>query len=262
MTPFEFAVDNQLTFDCQISAGFGQQVISADPASTIGTKYAGNGLASRSADKYVFAASPLVGKKFFAFTKPLNMPYKVADLIFLIPNDKEYCLVSPPSGVSEEINNFKEQNPLFNASKGIEIETSPVYCQKGTKKVCFYDHTGCDKIIDPVTGVINADGKTSYFDPDDSTHALLYAAIFSDLPYYSCELNRLVKRSSQLALLYAAKENTVSDVGCGIELSTDLLAYANLTKMYTGTPESLGQIFTMSSDIGRSNANLIRCPLF
>ena len=100
------------------------------------------------------------------------------------------------------------------------------------------------------------DGETVNYFGD----GLLYAAIISDPEIYECQLKRLTKRASELALLYKAKSEILSSKACSSNLEVDLAAYSIEAALFEDSSE-LGILTDLSDSLGRRN-ELLSCKLF
>src|SRR3989344_115280 len=84
---------------------FGRQGISIATKSGIGKQWQEPGEETSLQNKYIFSNSTTQGKNFYIMAKQFEMPFKVADLIFLY--DKKYCFVNPPGWIEDDIENAK-----------------------------------------------------------------------------------------------------------------------------------------------------------
>jgi len=225
---------------CSNVGTFGNQLISTSVRSGLGKEWMAPGAEIESKDKYVFSESIVQTKEANVFVKSFNLPYKVSDLIIIYSG--EYCFVNPPGYVEDEI--------LGLNLPGINITDNLADCKKDTKRVCFssFDRN-CDLLVEEeeVEGLY-------YFDD------LIYPAIFSEKEVYECQLRRLMKRTAELAELYAKKSEFLSAQGCSSNLESELAIYSNLLKDYEGS-QNLGFIEQKSKEIEDINERLI-CKLF
>ena len=170
-------------------------------------------------DKYIFAEHDLTTKKFQALSVPLEMPWRVADVIILWPYDKKYCFVNMP--------NIKET--LGDTETGLNISslsfpTSKTLCPSGSVTVCT---SGCDITINSATNKVTKHGQSFYF----AGEALMYAAIFSSKDTYDCNFKRIASRLYSQATIYEKKAFALSGKGC------------------TTLPPSLGALKTKASEL-------------
>ena len=54
-------------------------------------------------NKYIFSEKIIEGKIFYVFVKPFEFPFKVADLVYLIPESGEYCFIDAPEHIEDEL---------------------------------------------------------------------------------------------------------------------------------------------------------------
>ncbi|MEK6925790.1 MAG: hypothetical protein AABW50_00780, partial [Nanoarchaeota archaeon] len=80
-------------------------------------------------NRYVFSESPSEGRQFYILSLPFEFPFKVADLIILIPKNKNYCFVNPSEDFFKIFSDLKLEN-VFNAS-------SIGSCPENSEKFCF-----------------------------------------------------------------------------------------------------------------------------
>lgn len=245
-----FSAETRVYNDCKTKGNFGSQGISVAMKSGIGQEWPEPGQPSIFYNKYIFSTSTVEGKKAMVLAKPFNMPYKVADIILLWGVEEEYCFVNPPREIEDEI----EDLSIY----GINVTSSKANCKKDSKKVCF-GSTGCDMDVDLHLKTVKKYKQTLYYS-DDKENALLYGAIFSDPGIYECQVKRLMKRASELALLYRAKSETLSPRGCSSNLESDLIIYSNQTSAFNSSI-ALDGIKYSADELGRRN-NALSCKLF
>ena len=259
--------ETRLFNECQTSSDrgaglFGAQDIRVSTKSGIGREWERPSVPVRVPNKYIFSEDIVQGKKYQVFAKPLELPFKVADLIFLWPDDKRYCFVNPNEIVKDELTLLKPRN--------LNITNRVDECQPGSEKVCFI--TGgsfvspemsdtCTSIVTlnlagNLKGSVLKEGKLVYFEGP-----LIYGAIFSDSRTYECQVSRLADRVGELSQLHLAKSERLSTQGCGSgTLRPMLTQYAGLA-VDLSSSESLGELADLSDRIGRAN-ELLSCKLF
>jgi hypothetical protein len=195
-------------------------------------------------NKYIFSPSPAEGKDVYIFGMPLELPFKIADIIVLTTRD--YCLINAPDQIREDLENLNLENIYFDTN-----------CSSVSTRVCFGGGSGskgcnvfvygtcnfdCESEYD--VGYVNTGKENIYFAGN-----LIYPAIFSDAEVYECNAKRLMKKALQLALLYkdeaqfiSSKCDTVSSVELGgfaqelsnYEKSRDLVVINSLGKSMEG----------------------------
>lgn len=200
VTFFTMPVETRIYNKCEIYDPFGKQIIQVSQKSF--NKWTETDIDVSFPNKYIFSEKNIEGKKFYVFSKPFNFPFKVADLIYIISSKKEYCFINAPEEVNDEIYNLNQDNLLLEEDG----------CEDSIK-VCFGRGTDCE--INVYEKYVEKDGEEIYFEGD----SLMYAAIFSDKDIYDCQLERLMKRTKNLALIYKDKTNFISKTGCSSNLN-------------------------------------------
>ena len=243
-------VETRIHNGCEASIGaFGVQKISTATISGIGENWQNPGVPSSFRNKYLLSEKIIEGKKFTVFSKPLNMPFKIADLIYIWPEDEKYCFINAPDSIEKELKDLE--------SEGISIKALKKECPDKSNTICF-DQTGCSIEVSTTGNSIKKKGfpNRAYYE----NNALLYAAIFSDPDIYECQLKRLMKRAAELSLLYYSKTTFLSAKGCSSNLENDLSDYANKTSSLNNSNE-LTEIKQLSEQI-RIRNNGLSCKLF
>jgi len=205
-------------------------------------------------NKYFFSPAIIEGKKFYAFSKPLNMPFKVADLVYIF-GEENYCLVSPPGEVQDELGKL-----MVNAN----ITSSTNECSGDSIKVCFgYSEPMCNILVsfdsnNPEKGIVTKNKQNVVYEG----YALMYAAIFSDPDVYECQIERLMKRASSLALIYRQKALTMSarTEGCGSALEENFANYAQIASAINKSA-AMGDILSSSGILKEAN-DAVSCKMF
>jgi hypothetical protein len=198
------------------------------------------------ANKYIFSKEIVEGKKFYIFSKPFDFPFKVSDLIYMTSSDDIYCFAGVlPEEIKEEIEALNQTNILVGD------------CSEDMINICFSGF--CDINVDYDSGlryVEKQDGKM-YFESD----ALMYAAIFSDVDVYECQLKRLMQRIEQLSLIYGDKAMLIRSQGCDFEINTDL---SDLNALAGNLDESeyIGVLLTKADILNDKNDAAGECSLW
>jgi len=245
-----FPVRTRIYNTCEPEGIFGAQKLSISQESGLGKKWDEPGVAATSYNKYVFSENVVEGKEFVLFSKPFEMPFKAADMIFIWSSEKRYCFIGAPATISDEIRALGPQN--------INLTDNVKECEKASVKVCF-SISNCDIDVsmsaDEMSGSVKKGFDSVYYEG-----ALVYGAIFSSKDVYECQVQRLMKRTSELAGLYAAKSLYSSGKGCESSgVGIDLLVYANMTQIEDSS--KLRAVASKAEEIGRENENL-QCRLF
>jgi len=238
-------VDTQIYNKCRDVGNFGKQIISVNENKGLGDRNS-RGEEISFFNKYIFSKSVEEGKELHLIIKPLEMPYKVADMVFL--SAENYCFVNPPSEIGEEIDDLNPEHIYQNDSLD--------KCPSGSVSVCFGGEN-CDIVVNSLSKLVTKNGESVYY--EDS---LIYGAIFADKEIYECQVRRLMKRNAELAYLYIDKSRFLSRKGCSSNLETDLENFVSLLS-FSGEDNSdkLGNISEKSRDLKIKNEKLT-CELF
>ena len=211
-TPLSTGVGSRINNNCAEFGDFGSQEISVSQMSR--GEWTDAGLSQSFHNKYIFSGGVSEGKNFYLFSKPLEFPFKVADLIILTSAEDRYCLSDAPDDIKEELAQLGQGN-LFTEN-----------CPDNSVKICFASGSGCDVVVNENQKAVTYEDNNEkvYYEKD----ALMYAAIFSnsDSELYECQVKRLMQRLSSLALIYNDKESLLSSVGCTAEVGLLGLAEA------------------------------------
>lgn len=230
--------NTKLYNDCNSKSGtFGTQKISVATESGIGNPdERGERISFK--NKYIFSSEVVEGKKYIVFAKPLDMPFKIADLIYVLSVDDRYCFVGPPNEVEDEIEDL--------GINIVNITNNEGECPSGSEVVIFNGNKRLVKNFEE----FNFEGA-----------ALGLGAAFSDKEIYECQVRRLMRRASELASIYRAKSALLAPkVGCGTNLEIDLKKYAEDT-LNVESSEGLIVIKQLSDDLRRKNDDLY-CKIF
>lgn len=227
VTAFSLPVETRIYNVCKKEGTFGKQIIKISGKSFGKWPEPAEGTSFK--NKYIFSENIIEGKKFYIFSKPFEFPFKIADLIFLIPESKKYCFVYAPVEIENELLNLNQENLL---SKNNENE-----CLDDSIKVCFSSvySDNCQIIVG--SDYVEKDGERVAFEGE----TLMYAAVFSDKDVYECQLKRLMKRLEELALLYNDKALFVSEK-CPSDLNL-----LELSEYAAGFDSSLDDLDSISS---------------
>jgi hypothetical protein len=196
----DLGIESELDNICDIYGEFGVQKI-ATTQKIFGEEKGGD-IEVVFYNKYIFSDDKILGRTFYIFTKKFEFPFKISDLIFIIPTEKQFCFVNAPS---EIINLTKDLN-----LENIKSVTGISLCSEQSEKVCFRRVNGCDTVVDINLKITTKEDKRLYFDGE----ALMFASIFSNPNIYECQIKRLAKRASSLAQLYEEKKNFIATKNC------------------------------------------------
>lgn len=252
--PIIFPSKSRVYNICRNEGNFGVQRLSVSGSLGIGDKYQEPEISTPFYNKYFFSPSIVEGKKFYAFSKPLNMPFKVADLVYIF-GEENYCLVSPPGEVEDELGKL-----MVNAN----ITGSVSECAIESVKICFgYSEPKCNVLVSfdsnsAERGIVSKNKQDVVYEG----YALMYAAIFSDPELYECQIGRLMKRASSIATIYGQKAEIMSarTDGCGSAFGDDFANYAQVASEINQS-KMMGNILTSSENLREAN-DAISCKMF
>lgn len=224
---------------------FGSQKIAVSTRSEgLGKEWEKPGVTTSFHSKYIFSSKVAQSKQFEIFSKPFYFPFKVADLTFIL--DRDYCFVNPTDEIEEELESLKPSR--------IKVVSSAGACAKNSTKVCFFG-SGCDiNVIENSNKVVRKDGVVYY------EGALVYGAIFADVETYECQVQRIMRRASELSSMYLEKSQTLGGQGCPSNLEGYLSNYASKADELKRSI-SLSGISVISKDMEAKNG-LLTCKLF
>ncbi len=247
-----FPTETRVYNNCSVTGNFGEQKIRVATSMNLGKTWQEAGEEISSYNKYIFSSPMVQGKELYVFSKPFEMPFKVANLLFMWTSD--YCFVDPPNEIESEVTSL--------GLKKINVTTSDKMdsCKKGAKKVCFASEVpACDIIVKPINKYVNKKGRIMYYEG-----SLIYGAIFSEPELYECQVKRLMKRTSELALLYDEKSKIISARagGCSSELQADLESLALLGAQLNRTEELSSSIYFLAEGLREKNEMITSCKLW
>ena len=98
-----FPMETSFTFPCDPAGPLGFQVINTEDSSSIAAQSRKKGISARTAEKFIFSPTTFDSKELIVFVKPFYLPFKIADLIIIIPKEKRYCFIEPPTEVRNDI---------------------------------------------------------------------------------------------------------------------------------------------------------------
>jgi len=151
-TTMTFPVETRIYNKCSLNGFFGKQLIQISQKSL--GEWTKTDLDVAFPNKYIYAEVPIEEKKFVLFSKPFNWPFKVADLIYMIPEDKYYCFEDAPEHIKEEVENLNIKN----------VRAENCSSSRGDK-VCFRGGGGCDILVSYETNLYYDEPMVRYF-PD------------------------------------------------------------------------------------------------
>jgi hypothetical protein len=192
-------------------------------------------------NKYIFSQDIEEGKTIYFFSKPLEMPWKVSEIIFL--TTEQYCFVNAPDFVQDEVVGLNLRN--------IKIEN----CSAGDVRVCFGKER-CDiRVEGSCFGECESEYDYGFVTKGEErlfyVDGLLYAGIFSSREIYECNVKRLMKRLVQQALLYKDEASFLADK-CASLPFVGLLQMANAAKTLE-KPEDLLLVRQIAEQVDKQN---------
>lgn len=220
--------------DCNNFSDFGNQLVQVSQKTF--NKWQSPGVQVEFQNKYIFSEKYEEGTNFNVFSKPLEFPFKVADLVLLSSAEKSFCFVNPPSAIKEEIEQLNQSN----------IKTENCGIVPAAIRVCFSAGSDCDVNVGYNAGWVEKNKTRVYFAGD----ALMYAAVFSDNETYECQAQRLAMRAEELASVYQRKQGLVAEKGCTSNL--DLAYYSQLLSSYEDSSD-LQRLHSQAILIGNEN---------
>jgi len=202
-------------------------------------------------NKYIFGEN-LQGKSFYIFGMPFEMPFRIDDLIYVVSED--YCFVDAPQKIRDDIS-------ILNTSK-IVSRSSTAQCSPESKRVCFSDMNGCSMSVycDDIgceQGTAVKAGKVYFY-----KKSLMYAAVFSDVSVYRCNLKRLLARADSISDIYQQKSYRLAAdcemYGINNALAAFKSEVASLKSSLSPDPRT---IVTEANKLDNEN-NIARCPIY
>lgn len=224
---------------CDLSGTFGRQALSVEQK--IKNKWTASNLNVYSYNQYVFSPEMPLGdgvKGYYAISKQFNFPFKVSNVVYLIPDNTKYCFVNAPLNIKQDLSTLSNDS-IF------EFDN----CKSGSKRVCF-NSQNCDINVNYNSKTVEKNGQTMYFSDD----ALMYGAIFSDQTNYECEVSRLMKRTSELSKIYYQKALTIQPLGCSLTINQDLQTFMSLLPSYNSSAD-LASFSNLINNIQNENTN-------
>lgn len=215
---FEMPAETRIKNDCDDFGTFGKQEFQI--AQKTLNKWQEAKIETSFENHYIFSEKEIQGKKFYLFSKSFEFPFKVADVTYMTSAEINYCFIDAPSNIEKEMRALNQAN-LFTKN-----------CPAESVKICF-DTSLCDINIHTNQKSVEKNDKVVYYETD----ALMYAGIFSDEKIYECQISRLMKRLSELSLLYEEKSVILMKQNCVQEVDV-----ASLRSISLGISNSEGLI--------------------
>ncbi len=237
--PIIFPTETRIYNNCSTRGNFGEQNLRIEDGEPI-TSY----------NKYIFSPSAMESRELYAFSKPFDMGFKIANLLFLW--DRKYCFVSAPSEIEREVRalNLPEINTTDNINE----------CENGAEVVCFFSELEkCDTVINPIQKTVRKGNRMMFY-----KDSLVYGAIFSEPGFYECEIQRLMKRTSELAFLYNEKSKFISarSDGCSSELQPLLETLGTYGIELNNSRGLVAQLDPIAKELAEMNERMTACKLW
>jgi hypothetical protein len=212
-------------------------------------------------NKYIFSKYPVEGKNFYVFSKPFEIPFKVADLVYITSVKDKYCFVNPPKDIKDELKDLinKTSSDNENKNENFFLTENKKNCPEESTTICFgAGGDDCKIYVSILQGYVQKSNARMFYNGD----SLMYAAIFSSSKEdYECQVSRLMNRSEQLFKIYRDKSNFVLDkTGCNSDLDFELIEMLNLLRGYESSID-VSVIFTQAEDMNMKNKNA-ECKLW
>ncbi len=175
-------------------------------------------------NKFIFSENPSEGRKFYVFSKPLYLPYKIADFVYVLSEDKHYCFLDAErirrGDLKDEIDNMNQPS----------LHTED--CPEESINICFYNLPDCDISVNYGAGRLTKGNGVFYFLGD----AMMFAAIISDEDTYDCQMLRTIQRTKSLSQIYNEKYDLmIEDIGCDPAMKIDLMIYNTMLEEFEDT---------------------------
>lgn len=246
-TGFESSISSSMSLSsetkiynkCEDYGNFGNQIIQISQKNF--NKWSETDIDVSFKNKYIFSDSEVEGKEFYLFSKQFNFPFKIADLIIIVPFSNEYCFVDPPRKIEREIKNLENNFKISN-------------CSPESIQICFNKKCKITVNYNNDEGYVEKNGKKMYFTDD-----LIYGAIFSSPEIYECQVKRLMKRTKLLSEIYIEKFNFMTNK-CNTDLVSELSALNNGISAFRNSID-LSSIKILSEKLKNKN-KIISCQLF
>jgi hypothetical protein len=239
------SVQTRIYTDCNnFSGSFGKQIIGISEETY--NKWS-NKESHSFPNKYIFSDNPVEGKNFYLFSKPFELPFKVADLIYITSTNDKYCFKNTPADIKGEIDDISGNN--LSANENFFTKLSD--CPEGSINICFNGGNNCNISVNPTLNYVEKNGKRMYYNGD----ALMFAAIFSNKNDYECQLDRLMKRTEELSKIYRDKSTLIfQKTGCASGLDSQLIQLENIAGNFENS-ESIEGVFNIAESVSLANEN-------
>jgi len=241
-----FKKETRLTTSCNDFDGFGDNVVSIQTRSSIGEDWTVDPFRYTINNKYLFSDTTS-GKTFHVFSEKFTTGFKVADLLFITP--RNFCFVSPPEDIEEEMTGLRAPNI------GLKLSNGNNTCKEDAETVCF-NRGGCNITITPKCNQAQCKSEYDFGVVTDIngeqipySGGLMFGAVFADKDTYECNVKRLLYRASRIADVLAQKIDFMSARGCDSLMKADLVAFTAL--LQNATSANLEEIYYASLNLDK-----------
>jgi hypothetical protein len=202
-------------------------------------------------NKYIFSPASTTAKQIFVLGKSLELPFRVDDAIYIL--DRPYCFVNAPSEIKEE---------LEDVAVPVKFVSAQGSCAPEEKKVCFgqLGQLGCDINVASTDGY-ESGAVTKEKSVNFATRTLLYAAIFSDPEIYDCNVQRLLRRLTNVTDIYLYKADQLLARGCETQNIEVIEAELVALRTAAASASNINQVAEQAKVIAEKN-RLLDCHVF
>jgi hypothetical protein len=222
------------------SIDFGSNYISVSTESR--GKWSAYGVETGISDKYIFSPQVVEGERVNIISEKFSFPFKVSDVLVFVSDSNTYCFTDAPEDTKMIIDSWKIDN----------IATGNCSEYENVVEICF-GKSGCD--ISVYGDCKNCNSEYEYGTVVDSkitkqySNGLMFAAIFSDSESYSCNVKRLLYRTSKISEILSEKISFSSSRGCHSNLASELSVFKSITQ--NATMKDLPYLQTLSDELSR-----------
>jgi len=202
--------------------GFGDNHVSASSESGIGKKFLEFSPGTTIKEKYLFGYEEDSGETFYVFSKPFNFPYKIADFLIMLSDERDYCFIDTPNYIEKILSDLDIPVIFFED------------CDRkaGFVNVCFSMGSDCDILVTGNCDSCREGYETGTVRLEDGSIVgyagdLMYPAIFSDSVNYECNVRRLLYRGSVVSKILARKASLMNARRCSTNLEPVLYGWSS-----------------------------------
>lgn len=240
--------ETRIYTECSNTGVFGRQIIRTSIKTS--DEWGKEGIDVSFQNRYIFSKNPAEGRNFYLFSKPLEISFKITDLVYLTSTRDKYCFINPPEDIEDEIEDiigkefFMEEEESEN--ENFILARRKMECPDGSITICFEgSERECNAYV--FSDYVQKSNGRMYYKGD----ALMYAAIFSDKEDYECQLKRVIKRAESLFELYQEKSAFVlEETGCNSEMDIELMQMLSLLRGFEDS-EDFYLIHNLAEEINK-----------